>query len=76
MATVSHVYAKCTAGRRHYLQTLFSGTRAECNDFVNQRVAQGLPTHFLVVSALERTPATKKFCDGARFDPVEVCYFD
>ena len=76
MATVSHVYAKCTAGRRHYLQTLFSGTRAECNAFVKRRDMQGLPTHFLVVSSLERTPATKKFCDGARFDPVEVCYFD
>lgn len=76
MTTVSYVYAKCTAGRRHYLQNIFSGTRAECNDFVKQRAAQGLPTHFLVVSSLDRTAATKKFCDGARFDPVEVCYFD
>lgn len=76
MTSVSHVYAKCTAGRRHYLQTLFSGTRAECNAFVKRRDTQGLPTHFLEVSSLERTPATKKFCDGARFDPVEVCYFD
>lgn len=76
MTTVSHVYAKCTAGRRHYLQTMHTGTRAECNDFVKRRAANGQPTHFLVVSSLDRTAATKKFCDGARFDPVEVCYFD
>lgn len=76
MTAVSHVYAKCTAGRRHYLQNIFSGTRAECNAFVKQRALQGQPTHFLAVSSLDRTAATKKFCDGARFDPVEVCYFD
>ena len=76
MTTISRVYAKCTAGRRHYLQTLFSGTRAECNAFVNQRAANGQPTHFLTVSSLERTAATQKFCDGARFDPVAVCYYD
>ena len=76
MTAISRVYAKCTAGRRHYLQILFSGTRAECNDFVKQRAANGQPTHFLAVSSLDRTAATKKFCDGARFDPVEVCYFD
>ena len=47
MTTVSYVYAKCTAGRRHYLQNIFSGTRAECNAFVKRRALQGLPTHFL-----------------------------
>lgn len=76
MTPVYNVYAKSTAGRRHYLQTLFSGTRAECNDFVKQRATNGQPTHFLEVSSLERTVATKKFCDGARFDPGEVCYFE
>ena len=76
MSTMSHVYAKCTAGRRHYLHTMYTGTRAECNDFVEQRDINGLPTHFLVVSSLDRIAATKKFCDGARFDPVEICYFD
>lgn len=71
-----HVYAKCTAGRKHYLETLHTGSRKECNDFVDQRRRNGAPTHFLEVSSLGHEAATKKFCDGATYDPVNVCYYD
>lgn len=34
MATLSHVYAKCTAGRRHYLQT---SEPADLKQFLDKR---------------------------------------
>lgn len=74
--TTCYVYARCTSGRRHYLQKTFEGTRDECKAHITQRTRQGLPTQFLEVSSLDMESATKKFCDGARFDPVECCYYD
>lgn len=71
-----HVYAKCWSGRRNYLQKLYTGTRSQCKTFVKSRAMQGLPTHFIEVSSLELLPATKKLCDGARFDEFECCYYD
>lgn len=76
MPTECHVYAKCTAGRRHYLETLFSGTRKECNQHVKDRAARGAPTHFIEVSSLDRRAATRKFCDGATWDEANCCYLD
>jgi hypothetical protein len=76
MTTTCHVYAKCTAGRRHFLQEVFKGSRTECNTHVKQRTRNGQPTHFLEVSSLAIEAATKKFFDGARFDPIDCCYYD
>lgn len=71
-----HVYARCKAGRKSYLQKLFTGTRPECKGFVQQRVAAGQPTHFLEVSSLETDAATRKFCDGTSYDPVTCTWTD
>lgn len=76
MTKQTHVYAKSTAGRRHYLETLFSGTRAECNAFVKKRNENGQPTHFIEVSSLDRRAATRKFCDGSSWDEANCCYLD
>lgn len=72
----THVYASCSAGRRRYLQTMFSGTRKECNAFVEARAKNGQGTHYLSVSSLDRRAATRKFCDGATWDEANCCYLD
>lgn len=74
--TDCYVYAKCVSGRRHYLEKSFTGTRKECKDYVQDRVRNGRPTQFLEVSSLDIVTATKKLCDGAIWDPVNVCYYD
>lgn len=71
-----YVYARCNSGRRRYLEVLFTGTRKECNEHVAQRARNGQPTQFIEVSSLGMLEATRKFCDGARFDPVTCCYYD
>lgn len=74
--STAHVYASCTANRRHYLEVMHSGTRQECNKFVKERAKRGAPTHFLTVSSLGLRDATRKICDGARWDEVNCCYVD
>jgi len=75
MSTV-RVYARCKSGRRNYLTVEFEGTRDQCKEHVKARTLRGQPTHFLEVSSLDMLAATKKYCDGARFDPVTCTYYD
>lgn len=70
------VYARCWAGRRRYLQVMHVGTRKACQKYVQHKQMAGQPTHCLEVSSREITAATKKLCDGARFDPVACCCYD
>ena len=44
-----------------YLQTVFTGTRAQCHAYVRRLAKHGRPTHFLTVSALDLYSASKKF---------------
>lgn len=69
------LYAICTSGRRHYLQSLLQGTRRECETLVKRRVKQGLPTHFLVISKLDLRDATLRYCDGT-WDELSCSYLD
>lgn len=74
--TTCYVYAACTAGRKHYLEPLFAGTRQECREYVAARTRNNQPTQFIEISSLGIVPATQKFCDGARWDPLAICYYD
>lgn len=57
-----HVYAICKgSGPDQYLQREFTGTRAQCNAFIAEKVRQGRPTHFNEVSSLDWDAAARKF---------------
>lgn len=61
MGAVSHVYAKCSAGNRTYLETMFSGSRYLCETYIRNRVRQGLPTHFLFISKMNAEDAARRW---------------
>lgn len=60
-ADTHHVYSKCTAGGKMYLQTSYTGTRSECSKFIGSRVRQNLPTHFMFISKLDIDKASKRY---------------
>lgn len=61
MGNIYHVYAKCWAPGRLYLQTEYTGPRYQCEKFVKDRVRTGRPTHFLFVSKLDINKASKRY---------------
>lgn len=65
--TTTKVYADSLGSRTrypetdgHYLQTMFEGTRAECEAYVKKRTRNNQPTHFLTLSTLDHDAATKR----------------
>lgn len=61
MARECYVYAICNGGHGLYLQRCFTGTRAQCNEFIRNLARAGRPTHFYVVSSLPMDRAERKF---------------
>ena len=55
------VYAKCSVGLRPYLQSMFRGSRRQCQNFIRGRVRAGLPTHFLFISSCSIERATQLY---------------
>lgn len=67
MSTECHVYARCSGSPTKYpatdgqhLTTEFSGTRHECDKFVETRRRNNRPTHFLFISSLDIDAATRR----------------
>lgn len=72
-----HVYAKCWSGRRRYLQVLHTArTRSQAQEWVNRRAREGGATHYLIVSSLDQSAATRRYMDGATWDELACCWID
>lgn len=76
MSTSAFIYARCTSGRAHYLEQVYQGTRSECRSTLSRMARSGRPTHFLIISSLPKRDATRRHCDGARWDEARCAYID